>query len=146
MRRGTGCTWLTGVIITLLAGCAPTVQAPPPVAAAPAPPPPQGPPPPNSQELAEILDLIRANAINYSNNLPNFLCTQVTHRNVDTTGTGDHWRQMDTIQEQLSFFEHREKYTVTVPDKDPNAKTLTLYVDVTNPHALEYTFRDIPIT
>jgi hypothetical protein len=40
----------------------------------------------------------------------------------------------------------REKYTVTVPDKDPNAKTLTLYVDVTNPHALEYTFRDIPIT
>ena len=40
----------------------------------------------------------------------------------------------------------RDKYTVTVPDKDPNAKTLTLYVDVTNPHALEYTFRDIPIT
>jgi hypothetical protein len=40
----------------------------------------------------------------------------------------------------------RAKYTVTVPDKDPNAKTLTLYVDVANPHALEYTFRDIPIT
>jgi len=40
----------------------------------------------------------------------------------------------------------RAKYTVTVPDKDPNANTLTLYVDVTNPHALEYTFRDIPIT
>jgi hypothetical protein len=40
----------------------------------------------------------------------------------------------------------RAKYTVTVPDKDPNASTLTLYVDVTNPHALEYTFRDIPIT
>jgi hypothetical protein len=40
----------------------------------------------------------------------------------------------------------RAKYTVTVPDKDPTAKVLTLYVDVTNPHALEYTFRDIPIT
>jgi hypothetical protein len=40
----------------------------------------------------------------------------------------------------------RAKYTVTVPDKDPNANTLTLYVDVTNPHTLEYTFRDIPIT
>ncbi len=40
----------------------------------------------------------------------------------------------------------RAKYTVTVPDKDPNAKMLTLYVDVTNPHALEYTFRDVPIT
>jgi hypothetical protein len=40
----------------------------------------------------------------------------------------------------------REKYTVKVPDKDPNAKTLTLYVDVANPHALEFTFRDIPIS
>ena len=40
----------------------------------------------------------------------------------------------------------RAKYTVTVPDKDPDAKTLTLYVDVANPHPLEYTFRDIPIT
>ncbi len=39
----------------------------------------------------------------------------------------------------------REAYTVKVPDKDPDAKTLTLYVDVNNPHGLEYTFRDIPI-
>ena len=39
----------------------------------------------------------------------------------------------------------REPYTVKVPDKDPDAKTLTLYVDVNNPHGLEYTFRDIPI-
>ena len=94
-------------------------------AAAPLPPPtapvstlPQ-PAPPNAQERLEILDLIRANAINYSNNLPNFLCTQVTHRNVDTTGTGDHWRQVDTIQEQLSYSDHREKYVVTMVNNAP---------------------------
>jgi hypothetical protein len=40
----------------------------------------------------------------------------------------------------------REAYTVKVPDKDPDARTLTLYVDVNNPHGLEYTFRDIPIS
>jgi hypothetical protein len=90
--------------------------APPPAPAAPVPVPI---PPPSSLEQAEILDLIRANAINYSNNLPNFLCTQVTHRNVDPTGTGDHWRQVDTIQEQLSFFDHREKYTVTMLNGAP---------------------------
>jgi hypothetical protein len=39
----------------------------------------------------------------------------------------------------------REAYTVKVPDKDPDARTLTLYVDVNNPHGLEYTFRDVPI-
>lgn len=88
--------------------------APPPVLTDAPPPPTPQPPAPSSQEQAEILDLIRANAINYSNNLPNFLCTQVTRKNVDPTGTGDHWRQTDTIQEQLSFFEHREKYIVTM--------------------------------
>jgi hypothetical protein len=85
--------------------------APPPLV--PAPPPPQQ-PPPNSIERAAILDEIRANALNYSNNLPNFLCTQVTRRNTDTTGTGNHWRQVDTIQERLSFFDHKENYEVVM--------------------------------
>jgi hypothetical protein len=88
--------------------------APPPVIIDVAPPPPPQPPAPSQVEQAEILDLIRANAINYSNNLPNFLCTQVTRRTADPTGTGNRWKQLDTIQEQLSFFEHREKYVVTM--------------------------------
>lgn len=87
----------------------PAAPPPAPVQVAPAPAPI---PPPTSEEQAEILDQIRAYALNYSNNLPNFLCTQVTRRNIDPTGTGDHWRQVDTIQEQLSFFDHREKYVV----------------------------------
>ena len=88
--------------------------APPPVMFQAAPPPPPGPPPPSSEEQAQILDEIRANAINYSNNLPNFICTQVTRRTADPSGTGNHWRQLDTIQEQLTFFDHREKYVVTM--------------------------------
>jgi hypothetical protein len=95
-----------------LPAAAPALPPPPVVA------PPQI-PPPNSQEQLDILDLIKANALNYSNNLPNFLCTQVTHRNVDPTGTGDHWRQVDTIQEQLSFSDHREKYVVTMVNGVP---------------------------
>jgi len=39
----------------------------------------------------------------------------------------------------------RAKYTVSVPDKDKDAKTLTLYMDLSNPRGLEYTFRDIPV-
>lgn len=88
--------------------------APPPMPEKPAAPAPPPIPPPTSIEQAEILDQIRAYALNYSNNLPNFLCTQVTRRNVDPTGTGDHWRQVDTIQEQLSYNEHKEKYVVTM--------------------------------
>ncbi len=39
----------------------------------------------------------------------------------------------------------RAKYTVKVPDKDRDARTLTVYVDVNNPHGLEFTFRNVPI-
>jgi hypothetical protein len=98
------------------AGLAEPGPAPLPVAAAPTLPPP---PPPNSVEQEAILDQIREGALSYSNNLPNFLCTQVTRRSADPTGTGDHWRQLDTIQEQLSFFEHREKYVVTMVNGQP---------------------------
>lgn len=39
----------------------------------------------------------------------------------------------------------RTKYSLKVPDQDPKARTLTLYVDLSNPPSLEYTFRDVPI-
>ena len=39
----------------------------------------------------------------------------------------------------------RVKYTVSVPDKDKDARTFTLYVDLSSPRGLEYTFRDVPV-
>src|SRR5579862_867383 len=39
----------------------------------------------------------------------------------------------------------RVKFTVKVPDKDAEARTLTLYMDLSNPRSLEYTFRDVPV-
>ena len=39
----------------------------------------------------------------------------------------------------------RVRYTVKVPDKDVDARTLTLYMDLSNPRSLEYTFRDVPV-
>ena len=39
----------------------------------------------------------------------------------------------------------RAKYTVKIPDKDQGARKLTLYLDLSNPGRLEYTFRDVPV-
>jgi len=39
----------------------------------------------------------------------------------------------------------RAKYTLKVPDTDRDARTLTLYVDLSTPPSLEYTFRDVPV-
>src|SRR6202035_3348500 len=84
------------------------------------PPPPPAPKPivvmipaPDSIEQKRILAEITENAINYSKNLPNFICTQVTRRNIDPSGL-ENWRLMDTIQEQLSYFDHKENYKVSM--------------------------------
>lgn len=37
------------------------------------------------------------------------------------------------------------KFSVDVPDNDQQARTLTLYMDLSNPRNLEYTFRDVPV-
>jgi hypothetical protein len=67
---------------------------------------------PDSVEQAGILDAIREYALNYTANLPNFICTQVTRRQIDPSGIGDHWQQADKLQEQLTYFEHKETYKV----------------------------------
>jgi hypothetical protein len=67
-------------------------------------------------EQKSILADITANALGYTESLPNYICTQVTERNVDPTGTGDHFRRVDKVQEQLTYFEHKENYKVVMID------------------------------
>lgn len=81
-----------------------------------APPPPPKPvyvppPPPDSVAQAQILQEITESAINYSRNLPNFLCLQVTRRYVDQASRGN-FALMDTIAERLTYFEQKEDYKV----------------------------------
>lgn len=83
---------------------------------APAPPAPKAPRPvvraPDSIDQKAILAEITGNALNYTRGLPNFICLQVTQRHIDPTGTGNNWQLVDKIQEQLSYFEHKESYKV----------------------------------
>jgi len=82
-----------------------------------APPPPEAKPvpveipAPDSVEQKRILADITQKALDYSNSLPNFLCDEVTRRHADPTGK-ENWRLIDTVQERLSYFEHREDYKV----------------------------------
>jgi hypothetical protein len=81
--------------------------------AVPAPPKPVVPgiPAPDSIEQKRILEEITENARNYSQNLPNFLCLQVTRRYGDNSGL-ENYRLIDTIAERLSYFEQKEDYKV----------------------------------
>jgi hypothetical protein len=70
-----------------------------------------GPPPPDSMEQAEALAAMKAYALNYTAKLPNYLCVQITRRHYDPTDRR-YRAQGDVIQEQLSFYDKKETYTV----------------------------------
>jgi hypothetical protein len=76
-------------------------------------------PPPNSIEQAKIIDEVRSYALNYTKQLPNFICVQVTRRDVDPTGTGSGYHHMDTITQRLSYNEMKEDYQVVLVNNQP---------------------------
>lgn len=75
-------------------------------------------PPPSPEEQNAILAEVRQNALDYTKNLPNFICTQRTRRYVDPGGRGG-WRVADVIQEQLSYVDQHENYKVTLINNLP---------------------------
>jgi len=66
-------------------------------------------PPPDSVRQQQILDEIKQYAMTYTDNLPNFICLQVTRRSVDFDSS-DHYRLIDTVNAQLSYTEGKENY------------------------------------
>jgi hypothetical protein len=68
-------------------------------------------PPPDSIRQQKILDLMRQYAMSYTQNLPNFICVQVTRQYVDPYG-GDHYRSIGNILARVSYNEGHEKYNV----------------------------------
>lgn len=114
--QGMGAGPRTVAALKVLAAASASLGAPPP------PPPPKPAPPPipapDSIEQKRVLTEITDNALNYSKNLPNFLCTQVTRRHADNSGM-ETYRLLDTIQERLSYVDHKEDYQVVLINNRP---------------------------
>ena len=70
-------------------------------------------PGPDSIEQAKILDQVRDYALNYTKQLPNFICVQMTRRYYDPAAA-DSWRLEDTIMTRVSYNEHKEDYKVVM--------------------------------
>lgn len=87
-----------------------------------APPPPPAPiPPPSSEEQARVLEEARNNALNYTNGLPDFICTQVTRRYFDPAGM-EFWTPADTLTARLSYNNHREDYKLVLVNNTPTSR------------------------
>jgi len=68
-------------------------------------------PPPSSIRQQEILQSIREYAMNYTKNLPNFFCVEVTRRYVDPNA-GTSYRSNGTILARVGYNEGVEHYNV----------------------------------
>ena len=58
----------------------------------------------------KFLEQVRAKAIAYTEELPNFICTQVTQRSARYFPGG--WRSMDNFVAELSYFDRKEHYKI----------------------------------
>ena len=76
--------------------------------------------PPDDPSQKKIIADVGARALQYTKELPDFTCEIVTRRNIDPTGTRQHWKIVETVHEELTFAASKEDY-----------KTLS------NPHAQE---------
>ena len=74
---------------------------------------PQAPPipAPSSVKQQEILDLMKQYAMTYTDNLPNFICVEVTRQYVDPRG-GNDYRSIGTMLAHVSYNEGQEHYKV----------------------------------
>ena len=66
--------------------------------------------PPDDASQKKIVADVAARALQYSRELPEFACEVVTRRNVDPTGSRQHWRISETVHEELTFSGNKEDY------------------------------------
>ncbi|HWC95642.1 MAG TPA: hypothetical protein VG456_02800 [Candidatus Sulfopaludibacter sp.] len=69
-------------------------------------------PVPSAEEQGKVLQDVRAYALSYSQNLPDFICTEREKRFGAPpvhAGSPD-WRQLDELTKRLSYFEQKEDY------------------------------------
>ena len=78
---------------------------------------------PDKRTWPLFLERVRDNAMAYSDELPNFICTQITTRS-ERTFPGS-WRQVDTFVADLTYFEKKENYRViSVADRPATTSTI----------------------
>jgi hypothetical protein len=79
-------------------------------------------------DWSRFLELVRAKALAYTDDLPDFICTQVTQRHVRSPPQRS-WRPVDNFVAELTYFDKKEHYKIlTVANNaatDPTIENLS---------------------
>ena len=63
-----------------------------------------------NQTWSQFLEAAREKALTYTDDLPNFICTQITTRSERVSSGG--WHQVDNFVADLTYFEKKENYKI----------------------------------
>jgi hypothetical protein len=74
--------------------------------------------PPTLEQQQRLIKNLREYANNYTKQLPDFICAQVTRRYIDPSGL-EFWQRMDMVTTRLTFFEQKEDYKVVMVNSTP---------------------------
>src|SRR5271168_1050715 len=97
------------------------------------------PPTPNEQQL--ILARVGRESIRYQRELPNLICTQLTTRSVDESGTGKHWKQSDKIEVEDDYvgqFVNHKLLVINTKPTDKSYQQLNGFLSETVLHSLGF--------
>jgi hypothetical protein len=79
--------------------------------------------PPAGTDQSALVARMRDAALNYADRLQDFLCTESTTRTADTSGTGKHWKRLETQELELGYIAHKEhSRLLKVNGKDRDAE------------------------
>jgi len=59
---------------------------------------------------------MREAAINYGDRLQDFSCNQFTIRSTDQESNGKHWKHLDTLEHEVDYVAHRDRYRLLKVD------------------------------
>ncbi len=77
-------------------------------------------PPPSSEEMVDLIDAVRRNALLYAESLPNFFCAERIDRSTDAKGTGV-WKHRDDMVEMLRYRDKNESRTMLEVNGEKNS-------------------------
>lgn len=76
----------------------------------------------SNKKFQELIEKVRDRALSYTDNLPNFICRQITKRFVHTLGRGRGWLQTNSYLAELSFDNKVEQYRILSLNGQPVSK------------------------
>src|SRR5580658_6523200 len=73
---------------------------------------------PDASQQESMLARITEHSLHSQDQLPDFICTQLTTRSEDRTGKGKRWKKVDSLEVEFSFIERKPRWNlIRVNDK-----------------------------